>query len=67
MTINAFHPLYVQTYMPQFISTLRAESNMIEAGKINGAKSKAHRESVQGKTVNTINTFPKTKPKGRRA
>lgn len=63
MTINAFHPLFVQTYMPQFMSTLRAESNMIEAGKINGAKSKAHRESVKGKAVNTINI----KPKGRRA
>jgi hypothetical protein len=59
--MNAFHPNYVKTYMPEFLTTLRTESNQIESGKINGAKSKAHRESVHGKNVDSISAFPKTK------
>lgn len=59
--INAFHPAYIKTYAPEFLDTLQKESAAIESGKINGAKSKRTRESVHGKTVNTINFFPKTK------
>lgn len=32
--INAFHPLYVQTYMPELLKTVRIE----EAQKMNGLK-----------------------------
>jgi len=58
-TINAFHPDYVKTYMPEFMSKLRIESAQHAQGVINGGKSKASREAKQGKTVNTINVNPK--------
>lgn len=54
-TINAFHPDYVKTYMPEFLSTIRTESFQYSNGVINGGKSKASREAKKGKTVNTIN------------
>lgn len=59
--MNAFHPEYVKTYMPEFLTTLRLESNQYSNGVIAGGKSKASREAVKGKTVNSINVFPKTK------
>lgn len=59
--INAFHPDYVKTYMPEFMSTIRKESEQQANGTKFGALSRASRESVQGKTVNTITAFPKTK------
>lgn len=31
--INAFHPLYVQTYMPEFLTNLRTESRQTKAGQ----------------------------------
>lgn len=58
--INAFHPDYVKTYMPEFLSALRLEAKQKENGVVNGGKSKATRESKRGRTVNTINAFPKT-------
>ena len=59
--MNAFDPNYVKTYMPNLLKALRVESNQTESGKKNGAKSKAHRESVHGKNVDSISAFPKTK------
>lgn len=59
-TINAFHPDYIKTYHPEFLTTIRTESSQHAHGVINGGKSKAKRESVKGKNVNTINVFPKT-------
>ena len=59
--INAFHPDYVKTYMPEFVSTIRLESTQQANGVINGGKSKASREAKKGKTVNTINLSPKPK------
>lgn len=53
--INAFHPDYVKTYMPEFLSGIRTESFQYTNGVINGGKSKASREAKKGKTVNTIN------------
>lgn len=64
--INAFHPDYVKTYMPEFLSDLRVESTQKVNGSINGAKSKATRESIGGKSVNTIDRFPKHKAKVKR-
>ena len=58
--INAFSPLYVKTYMPEFLTTIRKESAAKENGEKFGAKSRATRESVNS-SVNTISAFPKTK------
>jgi len=58
--INAFSPQYVETYMPEFMSKIRAESAAKLNGEKFGAKSRATRES-DGKSVNTITQFPKTK------
>lgn len=58
--INAFHPDYVKTYMPEFLTSVRLESSQYANGVIAGGKSKAKRESVHGKTVNSITVFPKT-------
>jgi len=32
MNINAFHPSYVATHMPEFLTTLRIESRQTKAG-----------------------------------
>lgn len=60
--INAFHPDYMKTYHPNMLSSVRLESTQHANGVINGGKSKATREAKQGKSVNSINVFPKTKP-----
>jgi len=60
MFINAFHPDYVKTYMPEFLSTIRAESIARANGEKFGSRSRATRESVNT-SVNTISAFPKTK------
>ena len=60
MTIHAFHPDFFKTYMPECLTKIRLESNQYSNGVIAGGKSKASRESKQGKTVNSINVFPKT-------
>jgi hypothetical protein len=59
--LNCFHPDYVKTYMPEFLSTIRIESAQHANGVINGGKSRATREAVRGKNVDTIGAFPKTK------
>ena len=59
--MNAFHPDFIKTYMPEFLTKLRIESSQYSHGVINGAKSRATRESTDGKAINTINVFPKTK------
>ena len=41
--INAFSPEYVETYMPEFRSTIRAESAAKLNGEKFGAKSRATR------------------------
>ena len=33
MNINAFHPAYVSTYMPEFLTNLRMESRQTKAGQ----------------------------------
>ena len=59
--MNAFHPEYVKTYMPEFITQIRTESTQYSNGVIAGGKSKASREAIHGKKVNSISAFPKTK------
>lgn len=60
MTINAFHPDYIRTYHADLLSSVKLESDQVSQGKINGAKSRATRESAHGKNVDSINRFPKT-------
>jgi len=60
--INAFHPDYVKTYMPEFLSTIRLEETQKANGVRSGGKAKASRESVN-KGAFTISQFPKTKAK----
>ena len=61
MTINAFSPAYVQTYMPEFLSTIRKESDQKLNGEKYGAKSRATRENIAEQNIASINLFPKTK------
>jgi hypothetical protein len=58
--INAFHPDYIKTYHPELLTAIKLESTQHANGVIAGGKSKATRENKHGKTVNTINVFPKT-------
>ena len=60
MTINAFHPAYVETYMPEFISTIRKESAAKANGEKFGKVGRATRENVPD-MQKQISTFPKTK------
>ena len=61
--INAFHPDYVKTYMPEFLSDLRTESSQYLNGVTNGGKSKASREAKGEIGINSIHRFPDTKPR----
>ena len=62
--MNAFHPDYVKTFMPEFLSNIRSESTQQATGAKVGAKSKATREAVN-KGAFTISKFPKTKAKAK--
>jgi hypothetical protein len=61
MTINAFHPDYVKTYMPNFMTTIRTEQKQTENGKLYGAKNRQRENDLTTPNYNTINRFPKTK------
>ena len=62
--INAFHPDYVKTYMPELLSSIKLEGTQKANGVINGGKAKATREAIN-KGAFTISQFPKTKAKAR--
>jgi hypothetical protein len=47
MNINAFHPAYVQTYMPEFMSTIRKEAGQKANGKKFGALSRNKQPSLE--------------------
>lgn len=59
--INAFHPLYIKTYMPELLIKLKTE----EAQKLNGIRSgsmaRATRESDGTTKTSPLSDFPKTK------
>jgi len=61
--INAFHPDYVKTYHPELLTSIKTESAQVENGRINGAKSKGHRQSANHTEKKTLSSFPTTKPK----
>lgn len=43
--INAFHPDYVKTYMPELLSSIKAEATQKANGTVNGARAKAAHEA----------------------
>jgi hypothetical protein len=59
--MNAFHPDYVKTYMPEFISTIRKESAAKENGRKSGIIARATRESDGKAKTSSLSDFPKTK------
>ena len=59
--MNAFSPTYVETYMPEFMSTIRKEANAKANGTKFGAKSRATRQNVVDAEKSAISNFPKTK------
>jgi len=61
MNINAFSPLYVKTYMPQFMASIRKEADQKANGVKYGAKSRATRQNVVDAEKSAISNFPKTK------
>lgn len=61
MTINAFSPAYVQTYMPEFLSSIRKEADQKANGQKYGSMARATRENIAEQNASSINLFPKTK------
>ena len=59
--INAFSPDYVKTYMPEFLSTIRSESDAKLNGQKYGAMARATRESDGRAKTSALSDFPKTK------
>lgn len=53
--INAFHPDYVKTYMPEFLTSIRNEATQKANGVVNGGKAKAAREA-KNKAAFTVTT-----------
>jgi hypothetical protein len=58
--INAFSPDYVKTHMPEFLLTIRKESEATANGVKFGSMARATRES-DGSKPRELSQFPKTK------
>lgn len=58
--INAFHPDYVKTYMPEMMTKIHAEEKAKANGKLYGTRAREREPSLDAPTSNTINRFPKT-------
>jgi hypothetical protein len=54
MTMNAFHPQYVQTHMPEFIANFRRESHAITEGKKAAAKPRKKSFSQSGNVASSF-------------
>ena len=61
MIVNAFHKDYVQTYMPEFLSTIRKEADAKANGMKFGTHARATRESDGRAKTSSLSDFPKTK------
>ena len=59
--MNAFDPMYVKTYMPDFQLSIRKEEKQRLNGLESGQKTRKTRESVMGIGACNIAAFPKTK------
>lgn len=55
--INAFHPDYVRTHMPEFMASFRVNAARIESGKKHGSKASRKSVPVGGAP---LSDFPKT-------
>lgn len=58
--INAFHPDYVKTHMPEMMTKIQAEEKAKENGKLYGTKARQRESIPTAPSYNTINRFPKT-------
>jgi len=61
MTVNAFSTKYVETYMPEFISSIRKEAAQKANGVKYGTMARATRESDGTTKSSPLSDFPKTK------
>ena len=59
--INCFHPDYVQTYMPEFLSSIRSEAAAKANGQKYGTLARSTRESDGKAKSSPLSDFPKTK------
>lgn len=59
-TINAFHPMYVHTHMPDFVREFRRTSGAITEGKKAAAKPRKTRQSAGQSGKAPLSDFPKT-------
>lgn len=59
--INAFHPKYVETYMPELLIKVKTEAAQKANGVKYGTMARATRESDGRATVSPLSNFPKTK------
>ena len=61
MIVNAFHPDFVKTHMPQFMATIRLEEAAKANGKKYGTLARATRENDGNTKLKPLSDFPKTK------
>ena len=59
--MNAFHPKYIETHMPEFLTTIRKEADAKANGLKFGSLARATRESDGSTKVSPLSDFPKTK------
>ena len=59
--MNAFHPKYMETHMPDFMKKVRAEAAATTNGIKSGLVARASRESDGSAAVSLLSDFPKTK------
>lgn len=59
--INAFHPKYIETYMPDFMTKVRTEAAQKANGVKSGILTRATRESDGRANTSPLSDFPKTK------
>ncbi len=59
--INAFHPKYIETYMPELMAKVRTEAAQKANGVKYGTMARATRESDGRAKTSALSDFPKTK------
>ena len=64
MNINAFHPAYVQTYMPEFLAIIRKEADQKANGQRSGSLARSKQQSIE---VTEFHIYSKAgMPKGKK-
>ena len=59
--MNAFHPKYIETHMPEFMTSIRREAAQKANGERSGMLARATRESDGRANTSPLSDFPKTK------